>query len=77
MSTDLKIIRVSDLAEMLNVSRVTVWRMQKRGELPPRKKFTNRCVGWKQSTIEDWFDSRPYADPEVEESQESNLEPVQ
>lgn len=70
MENTLKVLRVSDLADILNVNRVTIWRMEKRGELPPRKKFTSRCVGWRQSTIEDWFDSRPYADPEAEEKKE-------
>lgn len=72
--TPFNIIRVKDLAEMLNCSPVTIWRMQKRGELPPRKKFTNRMVGWDEDTIRDWFDSRPYADPEAE--YQSNLEPA-
>lgn len=66
MKKSLNILRVSDLAELLNVSRVTIWRMQKRGELPPRKKISNRCVGWTEETIEDWLSSRPYADPEAE-----------
>ncbi|MFH5885509.1 helix-turn-helix transcriptional regulator [Halalkalibaculum sp. DA3122] len=77
MEKSLHILRPSDLADMLNVSRVTIWRMQKRGELPPRKKFSNRCVGWDSRTIENWFESRPYADPKAEEKRESELEPVQ
>lgn len=64
------VIRVKDLADMLNCNPVTIWRMQKRGELPPRKKFTNRMVGWSEETIREWFESRPYADPQVQEQEE-------
>lgn len=76
MDNSLKILRPSDLAEMLSVSRVTIWRMEKRDELPPRKKFSNRCVGWLESDIKEWMESRPFADPETEE-QRDKPQPVQ
>lgn len=66
MENSMKIIRPGELAEMMNVNPVTIWRMQKRGELPPRRKFTNRCVGWLESEIREWMENRPYADPEAE-----------
>ena len=69
MKKSINILRIADLAELLNVSRVTIWRMQKRGELPPRKKISNRCVGWTEETIEDWLESRPYADPNAKDYQ--------
>jgi len=76
MDTSIQIIRPSELAEILNVSTVTVWRMEKRNELPPRKKISSRCVGWTQKSIEDWLENRPYADPEAEAERQSNLEPA-
>lgn len=50
-----KIIRPGELAEMLSVSTVTVWRMEKKGELPSRFKISNRAVGWLRSDIEEWL----------------------
>ena len=61
MKSTLSIIRPSELADILSVSPVTVWRMEKRGELPPRKKISNRCVGWLEKDIEEWLESRPNA----------------
>lgn len=58
MST-LQIIRPKELAELLSVSTVTVWRMEKRGELPRRKKISARTVGWLESDIKDWLENRP------------------
>lgn len=69
MKNSISIIRPSELAEILSVSPVTVWRMEKRGELPPRKKISNRCVGWLEDDIREWLDSRPYADPEAQEKE--------
>lgn len=57
----LKIIRPKELSEILSVNPVTVWRMEKRGELPPRKKISNRTVGWLESDIREWLENRPNA----------------
>jgi excisionase family DNA binding protein len=38
-----ELLTVSDAAEWLNVSKSTVWRMIKRGDLPERR-ISERCV---------------------------------
>ena len=58
----IKTIQVNNLCEMLSVSRSTLWRLEKMGELPPRRKITNRTVGWLESEIEEWLKSRPKVD---------------
>lgn len=57
----MKILRPSQLAQILSVSKPTLWRMEKRGELPPRRKISKRTVGWLSSEIEEWLESRPDA----------------
>lgn len=54
-----KIIRPGELAKKLSVSTVTLWRMEKRGELPPRKKISKRAVGWLESDLIQWLRERP------------------
>jgi prophage regulatory protein len=58
MST-LQIVRPKQLAELLSVSTVTIWRMEKRGELPRRKQISTRTVGWLESEIREWLQQRP------------------
>lgn len=58
---DLRIIRPAMLSDMLNVSTVTIWRMEKRGDLPKRKKYSAKCVGWTEKSIRQWMESRPNA----------------
>ena len=60
----LQIIRPKELAELLSISTVTLWRMEKRGELPKRKQISSRTVGWLESDIKEWLDNRPDADPD-------------
>lgn len=58
MST-LQIVRPKQLAQLLSVSTVTIWRMEKRGELPRRKQISSRSVGWLESEIKEWLENRP------------------
>lgn len=69
----LNIIRTDELAEILSVSPVTIWRMQKRGELPARSQISNRIVGWLESDIEDWLRSRPIVDDNKNDTRPSYL----
>jgi len=61
----IKFIRPAKLAEMLSVSRSTLWRMEQNGELPPRRQISKRCVGWIESDILQWLQDLPVAaDPD-------------
>ena len=56
------IIRPGELAKLLNLSRPTLWRMEKEGRLPRRKQIGGRAVGYLCSEIEEWLKSRPDVD---------------
>lgn len=60
--TSIRFIRPAELAEMISVSKSTLWRMEKEGELPPRRKISKRCVGWVESDILKWLQNLPVAD---------------
>ncbi len=56
--TDLQIIRASELAEILSVSKQTLWRMENRGDLPKKVKISKRATGWMVSDIRDFLESK-------------------
>jgi predicted DNA-binding transcriptional regulator AlpA len=56
--TDFRIIRPSELSEMLGVSVQTIWRMEKRGELPERVKISKRSIGWRSDEISEFVNSK-------------------
>jgi predicted DNA-binding transcriptional regulator AlpA len=37
--------------------------MEQRGELPQRRKISTGTVGWLESDIKEWLESRPFANP--------------
>ncbi|OAN61023.1 transcriptional regulator [Balneola sp. EhC07] len=54
----MKILRPTQLANQLGVSKSTLWRLEKSGELPKRITISERIVGWKESDIEEWLEEK-------------------
>lgn len=60
------ILRWPQVKELVNLSRVTVWRMERRGLFPGRVTLGSNSCGWRLSEISSWLDSRPRAGRVVE-----------
>ncbi len=58
--TNNRVIRPNELVKILSVSRPTLWRMEKKGELPKRRKISTGSVGWLEKDIEEWLENRPF-----------------
>lgn len=56
--SDIQIIRPSELKTILNVSLQTIYRLEKRGELPNRIKISQRAAGWLKSDIQAFLESK-------------------
>ncbi len=50
-----RILRTNELAERLGVCRVTLWRWERQGLIPRRRRIGPNTVGWLASEIETWF----------------------
>ncbi len=59
----LQILRINDLVEILGVSRVTLWRWERDGLLPPKRVLGPNTVGWLEFEILEWLESRPTGSP--------------
>lgn len=65
----LRLVRPAELAERLSVSRATLWRWERSGQLPKRRRLGSNVTGWSSQDLERWFASTepPDAtDPEKE-----------
>ena len=62
---ELQIIRPNELAEILSVSKQTLWRLSKSGELPPKVKISGRAVGWTMQSIREFLEERTQ-EPEIQ-----------
>lgn len=41
------------------LGEVTIWRLERSGEFPKRINLTGRRVGWVESEVDEWLQSRP------------------
>ena len=55
----MRILNSNEVVKKIGLSKVTIWRMEKSGAFPKRINLTNRRVGWIESEILDWLESRP------------------
>ena len=66
-----RILRMSDLLEMLGISESSVRRLMKKGGFPSSVRVSENIVGWLESEVEDWIlDLRPEGSPADIEDQD-------
>ena len=49
------ILNIDQIVELTNLSKSTIWRMQKDGKFPKSRKLSPARRGWLASDIEKWF----------------------
>lgn len=57
----MKILRIDDVTELTGLSRTTIWRREQEGDFPARLQLGPNSVGWKESDVLGWIESRPEA----------------
>jgi len=55
----MRLIRTGELEEKIGLSRTTVWRLERAGAFPPRRRLGANVVGWVEEEVDDWIASRP------------------
>jgi prophage regulatory protein len=55
------IVRPKNVKDVVGVSYTTVWRLERAGLFPKRKRLSAGAVGWLQSDLNAWLESRATA----------------
>jgi prophage regulatory protein len=55
-----KILRLADLEKKIALSRTTIYRMMDESLMPKQLQLVSRAVGWRESTIDAWLDSKTH-----------------
>ncbi|WP_284147768.1 helix-turn-helix transcriptional regulator [Pseudomonas putida] len=50
-----KFIRFGSLAEMVGLSRTTIYRLEQQGQFPRRVKLGSNSVAWRMSEVLNWM----------------------
>ncbi|AFL74309.1 helix-turn-helix transcriptional regulator [Thiocystis violascens] len=56
-----RILRLPEVAARIGMSRSSVYLLMNRGQFPKSVKLSLRAVGWRESEIDEWANSRPSA----------------
>lgn len=59
--TDVAVINVREVAELLGVNARTVWRMSQRGEIPAPIRLGDRVVRWRLSDLREHLERKAAA----------------
>ena len=55
---DMRIIRKPELMSKIGLSDATIYRMEKAGRFPKRMQLGGNSVGWVESEVLEWVESR-------------------
>ena len=54
-----KMLRAPQVMARVGLSRATIWRRVKAGTFPPPTELGENSIGWPESLISSWIESRP------------------
>lgn len=53
------ILPVKLAEQKVGFTRLTMWRMEKKGNFPKRVQLTGKKIGWFEDELDEWLESRP------------------
>ena len=54
-----RIIRIEEVMARVQLSRSTIWRMERNRQFPQRVRLGTKAMGWAEEDIEAWLAERP------------------
>lgn len=60
-----RLIRTAEVLARTGLSRTTIWRLERAGLFPARRRLGPNSVGWLESEIDEWVAGRPTLRPEA------------
>lgn len=58
----LRYLRQPEVEELVGVSGTTLWRWEKAGKFPRRRRLGGNVVAWRSDEIAEWCEARPVAE---------------
>jgi prophage regulatory protein len=58
----MKFLTIKQIMNMTGLSRTTIWRLERDTEFPKRRQLGLRRIGWVESEVLGWMESRTQVD---------------
>ena len=56
-----RVLRLKEVEKKIGLKKPTIYRMMKEGKFPRPIQLNERAVGWIESGVDKWIESRPAA----------------
>jgi len=53
-----RFMRKPEVRKVTGLSDTTIWRMERRGEFPRRRRLSQKAVGWLSDEVFSWMENR-------------------
>lgn len=57
-----RLLRLPEVVDITGLSYTTIWRREKEGEFPRRRRISGNIIAWRSDEIEEWVESLPAVD---------------
>jgi prophage regulatory protein len=57
-----RIMRLPELKKITGLSSITLWRKEKEGIFPKRRKISKRAVGWSFTEVSQWLEKQMHSE---------------
>jgi prophage regulatory protein len=61
-ATTLRMLRQPEVLQLTGYSETTLWRREREGKFPRRRRLGGNLVAWRSDEVEAWMESLPLAD---------------
>jgi len=55
----MKLLRIREIMDITGLSRMTIYRMEKTGDFPNRRRLGMNSVAWIEGEVNTWIETRP------------------
>jgi prophage regulatory protein len=57
----MRMLRLKDVIRVTGLARMTIWRLERKGDFPLRRQLGPRSVAWLERDVQEWMEHRPVA----------------
>ena len=59
----MRYLRLREVLALIGVSSVTIWRWEREGWFPKRRKIGKHAVAWVEAEVDEWCEKRAAGEP--------------
>jgi prophage regulatory protein len=64
MADTVRMLRLPEVEEITGLSGTTIWRHEREGRFPRRRRLGSTLVAWRSDEVQEWIESLPAAELE-------------